>query len=285
MPLRAGLPVVVTIHDADLLHRARRAHGGHGDVLPVGDPDRAAPARPGCIVPSQGDPGRADPGARRRPDQASTWPTTASTTACSTGPSDAERRPGLAPARPARHAVRRLPRRARAAQERPGADPRLGRGRSGRDDPPALVLGRRQRLERRGRRGGRRGAGAPAGGAAGLPALHRPARLPRRRAGGGVPEPRRGLRPAGARGHGLRRAGADHAPDRRCPRSAATRSPTPSRTRTRIRAALRGSARRPGAAGGARRRPGYARAQEFTWAASAEAHLASYQRAAAQREE
>jgi glycosyltransferase involved in cell wall biosynthesis len=30
---------------------------------------------------------------------------------------------------------------------------------------------------------------------------------------------------------------------------------------------------------------GYARSQEFTWAASAEAHLASYQRAAGQREE
>ncbi len=29
-------------------------------------------------------------------------------------------------------------------------------------------------------------------------------------------------------------------------------------------------------------RPGYARSQEFTWAASAEAHLASYRRAAEQ---
>ena len=49
------------------------------------------------------------------------------------------------------------------------------------------------------------------------------------------------------------------------------------------RAARRCSTTRPGARPWAR--PGHARSQEFTWAASAEAHMASYQRAAAQRAE
>ncbi len=70
-----------------------------------------------------------------------------------------------------------------------------------------------------------------------LPAARRPARLPRRGERGRLPEPRRGLRPAGARGDGLRRRGADHASGSRCPRSAATRSPTPSETPRRSRRA------------------------------------------------
>ena len=53
---------------------------------------------------------------------------------------------------------------------------------------------------------------APARAASGLPALHRPAGLPRRRDAGRLPEPRRGLRPAGARGDGLRRARPDDRP-------------------------------------------------------------------------
>ena len=72
-------------------------------------------------------------------------------------------------------------------------------------DPPALVLGRRQRLERGSGRRRRRGSGAPAAGAPRLPALHRPSRLPGRGARGRLPEPGRGIRPAGAGGDGLRR--------------------------------------------------------------------------------
>ena len=47
----------------------------------------------------------------------------------------------------------------------------------------------------------------------GLPAVRRPGRLPRRRAGGGGAVPGRGVRAAGARGDGVRRPGADHLPD------------------------------------------------------------------------
>ncbi len=67
---------------------------------------------------------------------------------------------------------------------------------------------------------------------AGLPAVRRPARLPRRRAGRRVPVLRGGVRPADPGGDGLRHAGADHARGCRCPRSAATRSRTRPRTRT-----------------------------------------------------
>src|SRR5580698_1543065 len=67
------------------------------------------------------------------------------------------------------------------------------------EDPPALVLGG----------GGGRGTAAPAPDPPRLPALLRPARVPGRSDGGGVPEPRRRLRAAGARGDGVRGAGAD----------------------------------------------------------------------------
>ena len=98
------------------------------------------------------------------------------------------------------------------------------------------------------------------------------------------PSTRRGLRAAGAGGDGLRRAGADHAPD------VAARG---GRRRGRLHRAGRRRASRPRCAAllddPARREAlgaaGHARALEFTWAASAEAHMASYQRAAAQREE
>ena len=80
-----------------------------------------------------------------------------------------------------------------------------------RDAPPALVLAGGAGLGRRGRHRDRRGAEPPARAAAGLPPVRGPARLPRRRAHRGVPEPRRGLRPAGARGDGLPRAGAHDA--------------------------------------------------------------------------
>ena len=112
---------------------------------------------------------------------------------------------GAGPARPARHAVRRLPRHAGAAQERADAGPRLGEGGAGPARAARAGAGRRVRLGRRDRRGHRRGAEPPAGAAAGLPAVRRPARVPRRRDRGRLPVARRGLRPAGARGDGLRR--------------------------------------------------------------------------------
>ena len=99
-----------------------------------------------------------------------------------------------------------------AAQERARPDRRLGRGRGRPARPARPGAGRRQRLERRGGRGGRRGSRAPAPGPPRLPALHRPARVPRRSARRRLPQPGRGLRPAGAGGDGLRRPGADHAP-------------------------------------------------------------------------
>ena len=61
------------------LHSAVKAH-----VLPVGDPHGACAARPGCIVPSKATRDELDPAARRRPDRASTSPTTVSTSRSST---------------------------------------------------------------------------------------------------------------------------------------------------------------------------------------------------------
>src|ERR1019366_2813705 len=110
---------------------------------------------------------------------------------------------------PARQAVRGVPGHARAAQERGRADHRLGRGRRGPRRPARAGPGRRRRLERRGGRGGGHGAAAPAPDPPRIPALLRPARLPGRGDGGGLPEPGRGVRAAGARGDGLRGAGAD----------------------------------------------------------------------------
>ena len=102
----------------------------------------------GCIVPSQGHPRRAGAGARRRPDpDRRRLP---------------RRRPAAVPRRRARAAAARVCRPARAgtasyvaflgalgaAQERPGADPRLGRGGAERGQPAGAGARRRQRLGR-----------------------------------------------------------------------------------------------------------------------------------------
>ena len=246
MPLRPGVPVVLDHPRPDVLHRAGRAQPGQRDLLQVRDPHRGPAGHPAARA-VQGHPGRAGARARRRPDP--------------------DRR-GL-PRRGPRAVPPAQPRsRMRQVSDRLGLHgkpyvaylggleprknvPALISGWAGAvadlADPPALVLGGRQRLERGGGRGRRRGPGAPAPGPPRLPALQRPARLPRRRARGRLPEPRRGFRAARAGGHGLRRAGADHAPDVAARRSAGTRSPTPSRTpRTSRRRCAACSMTRPG---------------------------------------
>ena len=68
MPLRAGRPVVVTLHDATFFTDAQTAHAGQGDVLPLRD--RTALRRAArCIVPSKATARRARPRARGRPDR------------------------------------------------------------------------------------------------------------------------------------------------------------------------------------------------------------------------
>ena len=88
-----------------------------------------------------------------------------------------------------------------------------------------------------------------------------------------LPVLRRGLRPADPGGDGLRDAGAHHARGCRCPRWAATRSPTPredpDRIATDLAALLHDEQRRITLA-----KAGFDRAKEFTWASSAEVHVA-----------
>ena len=81
------------------------------------------------------------------------------------------------------------------------------------ENPPALVLAGGGGLERRPGRRRRGRAAQPAAGPARVPAVRRPGRLPRRRAAGGGAIAGRGVRAAGARGDGVRRPGADHLPD------------------------------------------------------------------------
>ena len=220
---------------ADVLHsphytmplRARRARGDDAARRHLLHPPRRAPAGQAAAssAPGRGSrcAGRAAASRRRRPP-ATSWSGSPARgadrvdvahlgrgrRAGSTCPSEAERaavRAHLGLDRP----VRRLPRHPRAAQER--RRPRRAAGcrpSPGTDDPPALVLA--------GGRGwddeiDRAVAEVPAGldpAAARLPAAGAAGRPARRRRGGGLPQPRRGLRPAGARGDGLRRAGADH---------------------------------------------------------------------------
>ena len=151
-------------------------------------------------------------------------------------------------------------------------------GRPGR--PAGSRARRRHWLERRGRRrgGGRASPSAP--GSPRLPALHRLARLLRRCAWSS-------RSPALARDSGCRCLRPWPAALRclprtelRCLRSAVTRSPTTEPDEASIKTALRGligdRAQRE-----ALGRAGHARSLEFTWAASAQAHLACYERAAA----
>ena len=94
---------------------------------------------------------------------------------------------------------------------------------------------------------------------------------------GRLPEPRRGVRPAGARGHGLRRARADDEAARHAGGRRATPSPTPShRRRTRSPPPCR-PARRPGAAPSwtRARRPDPGRARS-TGGLRPAPHLAAY---------
>ena len=291
---RGAGPPLAALHDAaalrparrrhgarrDLLHRARPAQRGQGHLLPLGHPHRAAPRHP-RRRPEQGDPrrgrararGRRHPHRRRLPRRRPAHVPRA----------DRRREAARAgPARPRRPALPRLPRHARAAQERPRRSIRgWVQAFADREDAPALVLAGGSGWDDQVDGAVAEVPVAPARPAPRLPALHRPARLPRRRPHRRLPEPRRGLRPAGARGDGLRRAGPHHASGCRCPRSAATPSPTPSPTPTRSPTALDRAVRRQPTAARRSSAAGHARSLEFTWAASAEAHLASYARAVA----
>ena len=120
---------------------------------------------------------------------------------------------------------------------------------------------------------------APEDRAPGLPAPRRPAGPARRRDGRGLPEQGRGLRAAGARGDGLRRGGADRAPAVAA-RGRRRRGRLHRARRRRHRDDAARADRRPRAPGACCRRSGVARAREFTWEASAAAHLATYARAA-----
>ena len=125
MPLRVGRPVVVTIHDATFFTEPEMHTAVKGTFFRSAT--RTALRRAArCIVPSKAtrdevirvldaDPDQARRGLpRRRPDRLP--------------PADRGREgAGAAAARPGRAAVHRLPRRARAAQERAQPDPRLER--------------------------------------------------------------------------------------------------------------------------------------------------------------
>ena len=242
------------------VHPAVKAH-----VLPLLDAGRRCAARRACIVPSAAHPRRAgarDRG-RRRADRRRR--TTASTADRSTRPT--ERRasaPSASGSGSASRPLRRVPRHARAAQERARPGPRLRPGRGWRDDPPALVLaggpGWDDDLDAR-RWPRCRDAAAR---------VLRPGYLPLRRrcaATSAVPTSWRTRRYG--EGFGLPvleamacgAAGAHHAAPRRCRRSAATRWPTrrpaPARSRRRCRLLARRptrrtAARRPGSAAGGR---------------------------------
>ena len=243
---------------------------GQGHVLPLGDPHRAAPR------------GRVHRAVARRPATSwsgcstptrprSTSPTTASTTRRSTCRPRARRR--RVPAGSASHGQPYI---AFLGMLEPRKNvPDLVRGWvqacAGRDDAAGARARRRLRLGRRGRRRGRRGAVATCGccGPATCASPTCPGYLggaARRR----LPEPRRGLRPAGARGDGLRRAGAHHAA------AVAARGRRRRRRlhRARRRVHRRGAAPRCSTTRTARARSraaGLARARrEFTWEASAE---------------
>ena len=124
MPLRPGVPVVVDHPRPDVLHRAGRAHPGQRHLLQVRDPHRGPPGHP-AARPVQGHPGRAGPGARRRPDPDRRRLPRRGPLAVPPAQSRADAA-GLRPARPARQAVRRLPRRPGAAQERARPDHAAG---------------------------------------------------------------------------------------------------------------------------------------------------------------
>ena len=179
---RARGPALAALHDAaagrpagrrhdarrDLLHRARGAHRGQGHRSSGPRPGRRCAGRPAASCRRKATRDELIRVARRRPDPARRRLP--------------RRRPRDVPraaATPSRHRVHgpasacaaepyvAFLGHARAAQERPGADPRLGRRRSrDRRDPPALVLAGGRGWDDDDRRGGRRGAAPPAGAAA-----------------------------------------------------------------------------------------------------------------------
>ena len=213
IPLIARVPVVVTLHDATFFTEPEMHTPVKGPFFRAAT--RLALRRAArCVVPSAGHARRARPGRGRRPDRARRRPPRCRPRRSSTrrreprAVRDVRARLGLR-----RAGLRRLPRHAGAAQERPGPGPRLDHRRA------------RPRRARRLWCSPVAGAGTPtstrplADVPAGLTLL-RPgylpigelARVPRRRRGRRLPEPRRGLRPARPRGDGLRRRGADDPP-------------------------------------------------------------------------
>ena len=220
-----------------VLHRARDAHRGQGHVLPVGDAHLAAP-RGAVHRAEQGDPRRAGPAARRRPDQA---------------------RRRLPRRRPGRRSTRRARRRRRACERASGCgdaptsrssacssrartsptSSAAGRRRSAAaTHPPALVLAGGSGWDDDVDAAVADGARAPA--ACCAPATCASPTCPATSAAR-----RSSPTPATARASGCRCSRRWPAarrcsprPGCRCPRSAATRSPTPSPTPSSIAAAL-----------------------------------------------
>ncbi len=213
MPMRPGLPTVVTIHDVTFFTDPEQYTAVTRHVAQVGHPDggQAGDAADRAV---QRDPRRAGPGARHGPRQdrrrlsrggPRAVPPAHSASRSATSP----RGWGCTASRTSRSSARWTPR-----KNAPRGGPGLGRG-GGRSGEPARARARRAA-----------GAGATTWttAVAAVPPTCgwcRPgylpfADLPGFLGGalrGGVPVQRRGVRAAGARGDGVRRAGADHQPD------------------------------------------------------------------------
>ena len=276
-----AMPVVVTIHDATFFTEPDVHTAVKGAVLPLRDPDRAAPGGP-LRGPVARRPATSWSGSstRTRPGSTSRYHGVDQRTFHV--PTEAERQPVRGPARPAAHGLRRLPRHAGAAQERARADPRLGRGRARTGaDPPALVLaggsGWDDEIDQARRRGAEQTCGCCGRATCRSPTC---AGL----LGGATvvayPSARRGLRAAGAGGDGLRRRGADHAAAVAARGRRRRGGLHRDRSRTSIAAALARAARRPRAPGRARRGRGGRGPPSSPGRPAPRPHLAAYARAA-----
>ena len=136
----------------DLLHPARRAHLGQGHRSSGPRHDRAAPRGP-LRRAVEGDPGRAGPGARRRPDPDRRGLPRGRPGRPSTCPTRRRAGSGCRRGSACAAAVRRLPRHARAAQERAVAWSAAGcKAVQDRRRAAGAGAGRRVRLGRRDRR-------------------------------------------------------------------------------------------------------------------------------------